>query len=62
MGDSLKLSNNPRSNPLSMTSLVTSLEELFCQSDDFCYSFEPQWLAMLFGKGSKKASPRFEFE
>ena len=32
---------------------MTSLEELFCQIDDFCQSFEPQWQATLLSNGLK---------
>ncbi|EKU96572.1 transposase [Leptolyngbya sp. PCC 7375] len=30
---------------------MSSLEELFCQIDDFCQIFEPQWQATLIGNG-----------
>lgn len=32
---------------------MISLEELFCQIDDFCQSFEPQWRTVLLGNGLK---------
>ena len=37
---------------------MTSLEELFCQIDDFCQSFEPQWQTTLLGKGLKHRQRR----
>jgi len=32
--------------------------ELFCQIDDFCQSFEPQWQTTLLGKGLKHRQRR----
>jgi hypothetical protein len=37
---------------------MTSLEELFCQIDDFCQSFEPRWQATLLGNGLKPRQRR----
>jgi hypothetical protein len=37
---------------------MTSLEELFCQIDDFCQSFEPQWQVALLGNGLKHRQRR----
>ncbi len=50
----LKIQKNHHSAPHPMT----SLEELFCQIDDFCQSFEPRWQAMLLGKGLKHRQRR----
>ena len=33
---------------------MTTLEELFCDIDDFCQVFEPQWQATLLGNGLKR--------
>ncbi len=33
---------------------MISLEELFCQVDDFCQAFEPQWERQLLGKGLQR--------
>jgi len=30
---------------------MSSLEELFCKSDDFCQSYESQWQQQLLGHG-----------
>ena len=53
-GIMLKISKNYSFSPLPMT----SLEELFCQIDDFCQSFEPQWQTTLLGKGLKHRQRR----
>ena len=37
---------------------MISLEDLFCQSDDFCQSFEPRWQATLLGNGLKHRQRR----
>jgi hypothetical protein len=51
-GENLK--KNIHSAPLPMI----SLEELFCQIDDFCQSFEPQWRTVLLGNGLKHRQRR----
>ena len=33
---------------------MDSLTELFCQIDDFCQSFEPEWEKRLLADGRKK--------
>ena len=37
----------------SLSSLMTSLEELFCHVDDFCQNFEPLWQHQLLSNGLK---------
>ena len=37
---------------------MSSLEELFCQIDDFCQTFEPQWQATLMGNGLRHRKRR----
>ncbi len=32
---------------------MSSLEELFCQVDDFCQAFESKWKCQLLGNGLK---------
>jgi hypothetical protein len=32
---------------------MSSLEDLFCEIDDFCQNFEPQWFSQLLGNGLK---------
>ncbi len=38
--------------------LVFSLEELFCEIDDFCPQFEPQWQQILLPDGKHQEGPQ----
>ncbi len=39
--------------------MTNSLEELFCQVDDFCQIFEPKWRQLLPQEGSQGEAPQW---